>query len=363
VVGEAVDAKTTLQLVRSTDIDVLVLDISMPGRSGIELIKQIKSEKPRLPILILSMHDEEQYAVRAIKAGASGYLTKGTEAEELIKAVDKIYKGGRYITAQVGERLALEFESRHNVKLHKLLSDREYEIFKMIVHGFKVGDIAIKLNISNKTVSTHKARIFQKMQMNNSSDLVSYAIENNLRHGAPVSLELQDADLSVPSDIDATGNEAFKNKMYSAYWQLSAKTDLQQAILDRANFSIIATDNEGIIKIFSSGAERLLGYGSTEMVGLLSPIVFHLQSEIEAKSKELSAELGRMVKPDFDVFTAKARGGLPDESEWTYVRKDGRHVSVMLSVTAIQNDAGSPINFLGVAYELAQEIISYDKRD
>ena len=352
VVGEAVDAKSTLQLVRTAVVDVLVLDISMPGRSGIELIRQIKSEKPRLPILILSMHDEEQYAVRAIKAGASGYLTKGAAAEELIKAVDLIFKGGRYITTEVGERLALEIDSKQTVKLHKLLSDREFEIFKMIVHGVRVADIASDLNLSSKTVSTHKARILQKMQMKNSSDLVSYAIENNLRDSAVPPHEPDDG--RSPGQAGLDGNAEFSNELLSAYRQLSAKTDFQQAILDHANFSIVATDEHGIIKIFNSGAEKLLGYRSDEIVGIYSPVIFHMQSEIDAKAKALSAELGIPVKPDFGVFLTGRQHGEPDEAEWTYVRKDGRLLSVMLSVVPVQNASGLAPCYVGIAYALAE---------
>lgn len=180
VVGEAANAEDTLQLVREAKIDVLILDMSMPGRSGIELIKQIKAEKPKLPVLVLSMHGEEQYAVRAIKVGAAGYLTKESAAEELINAVNKVSMGSFYITPTVAERLALELNATHDAEPHKLLSDREFEIFRMIVAGQKGCEIAAALSLSSKTVSTYKARILQKMQMGNSAELIHYAIEHGL---------------------------------------------------------------------------------------------------------------------------------------------------------------------------------------
>lgn len=178
--GEAANGHDVLKLVRAEAIDVLILDLSMPGRSGIELIAQIKAEKPKLPILVLSMHNEEQYAVRAIKAGAAGYLTKGSVSDELINAVKKLAKGGPYITPTVAERLALEVGEAKTLAPHKLLSDREYQIFELIVAGKSVSDIAADLCISSKTVSTYKARILQKMQMTTNAALIHYAIEHGL---------------------------------------------------------------------------------------------------------------------------------------------------------------------------------------
>lgn len=180
IVGEATDAIGVMNLVRATPIDVLILDMSMPGRSGIELIKQVKSEFPKLPVLVLSMHHEAQYAVRAIKAGAAGYLTKGSAADELIGAVRKIAAGGPYITPTVAERLALELGEAANVAPHRLLSDREYQIFQKMVAGASISVIADELCISAKTVSTYKARILQKMQMDSAAALVRYAIEQGL---------------------------------------------------------------------------------------------------------------------------------------------------------------------------------------
>lgn len=180
LVGEAANGHEAIALVRERAIDVLILDLSMPGRSGIELIAQIKSEKARLPMLVLSMHDEEQYAVRAIKAGASGYLTKASASEELVVAVRKIAKGGLYITSTVAERLAQALTEGGPLERHKLLSDREFQIFELIVAGKSVSDIAAELCISSKTVSTYKARVHQKMQMTSTAALIHYAIEHGL---------------------------------------------------------------------------------------------------------------------------------------------------------------------------------------
>ena len=180
VVGEAADGNEVADLLRTTAIDVLILDMSMPGRSGIELIKQVRLELPKLRILVLSMHNEAQYAVRAIKAGAAGYLTKGSAADELIGAVRKLAGGGFYITPSVAERLALELSEASSVAPHRLLSDREYQIFQMIVAGTTISGIADALCISSKTVSTYKARILQKMQMDSTAALIHYAIEHGL---------------------------------------------------------------------------------------------------------------------------------------------------------------------------------------
>lgn len=180
VAGEAVDGLEALRLVREEAFDVLLMDMSMPGRSGIELIKQIKGEKPRLSILVLSMHKEEQYAVRAIKAGALGYLTKESAPGQLVSAIRKVAGGGVFISAGVAERLALELGGNHDATPHALLSDREYQIFTMIVSGTSIGNIADELSLSVKTVSTHKTRILQKMNMSSSAELIHYAVRHQL---------------------------------------------------------------------------------------------------------------------------------------------------------------------------------------
>lgn len=180
VVGEAADGTEVMKAVRELEFDVLVLDLSMPGRSGMELIKLVKAEKPKLRILVLSMHQETQYAVRAIKSGASGYLTKESAPAQLEAAIRKIAGGGAYISAEVAEQLALGAMPGGSGGLpHESLSDREFEVFRLLVAGEAVSDVAAKLNLSVKTVSTHKANLMHKLGMSNQTDMVRYA----LRHG------------------------------------------------------------------------------------------------------------------------------------------------------------------------------------
>ncbi|MDO8812984.1 MAG: response regulator transcription factor [Gallionella sp.] len=180
VAGEASNGLEALKQIREQPFDVLLMDMSMPGRSGIELIKQIKSEKPKLAILVLSMHKEEQYAVRALKAGALGYLTKESAPDQLVAAIKKVASGGVFISPGVAERLALELGCNHDADPHTQLSDREYQIFRMIVSGIPIGGIADDLSLSVKTVSTHKTRILQKMRMTSSAELIHYAIRHQL---------------------------------------------------------------------------------------------------------------------------------------------------------------------------------------
>jgi DNA-binding NarL/FixJ family response regulator len=166
--------------VRESEYDVLVLDMSMPGRSGIELIKQVKGERPRLRILILSMHSEAQYAVRAIKAGASGYLTKDGAADQLVAAIRRIAAGGAFVSPEAAEQLARNFDRPEDAAPHTLLSDREFQVFQAIVMGKSITAIAGELSLSVKTVSTHKTRILEKMGISNQSELVRYAIRHRL---------------------------------------------------------------------------------------------------------------------------------------------------------------------------------------
>jgi DNA-binding NarL/FixJ family response regulator len=180
VVGEAGEGGQVMQLVRELDFDILVLDLSMPGRRGMELIKLIRSEKPKLRILVLSMHHELQYAVRAIKSGASGYLTKESAPSQLEQAIRKIAAGGAYVTAEVAEQLALGAMPGSETHPHESLSDREFEVFRMLATGVSVTDIAAQLKLSVKTVSTHKANLMQKMGLQNSSELIRYAIKHGL---------------------------------------------------------------------------------------------------------------------------------------------------------------------------------------
>ncbi len=186
VAGEAADGTGVMQYVRDTEFDVLVLDLSMPGRSGMELIKRVHAEKPQLRILVLSMHQELQYAVRAIKSGARGYLTKESAPSELVQALRKIAGGGAYVSAEVAEQLALGAMPGGAADApHSSLSDREFEVFQLIAAGVSVTDIAARLTLSVKTVSTHKANLMHKMGLHNQSELIRYAI----RHGLADSLD------------------------------------------------------------------------------------------------------------------------------------------------------------------------------
>jgi DNA-binding NarL/FixJ family response regulator len=180
VAGEACDGATTMELIRSTPADVLVLDLSMPGRNGVELLKQIKDEKPALRILVLTMHAEQQYAVRAFKAGASGYLTKESASAELVTAVSKVAAGGVYVSLTMAERLAQSLNEPSDDLPHSRLSDREFEVFRRIAAGETITQIALALSVSAKTVSTYKTRILEKMQMPHDTALVRYAMRHKL---------------------------------------------------------------------------------------------------------------------------------------------------------------------------------------
>ncbi len=180
VVGEAADGAQVLQRVREAEFDLLVLDLSMPGRSGMELIKLVKAEKPRVRILVLSMHHETQYAVRAIKSGASGYLTKESAPAELEQALRKIADGGAYVTAEVAQQLALGAMPGREAAPHEALSAREFEVFQQLVAGASVTAIAERMSLSVKTVSTHKSNLMHKLGLGNPSDLVRYAIKHGL---------------------------------------------------------------------------------------------------------------------------------------------------------------------------------------
>jgi len=180
VVGEAWDSVTTLAMVRSIDAHVLILDLSMPGRNGVELIKQVKDERPSLRILVLTMHAEHQYAARAFKAGASGYLTKESASRELVTAIAKIVSGGVYVSLTMAERFAQNLSEPAETMPHQRLSDREFDIFRRMVEGQSLGVIARELCLSAKTVSTHKSHILEKMETRNENGLVRYAIRHRL---------------------------------------------------------------------------------------------------------------------------------------------------------------------------------------
>ncbi len=180
VTGEARDGHEVMARVREGGFDVLLLDMSMPGKSGTELIKQVRAEAPKLRILVLSMHEEPQYAVRAIKAGASGYLTKDSASTLLVAAIRKVAAGGAFINTDVAEQLALGAMPQTDGPLHSSLSDREFQVFELIVAGKSVTDTGTALNLSVKTISTHKAHILQKMRMTNQTELIRYAISHGL---------------------------------------------------------------------------------------------------------------------------------------------------------------------------------------
>ena len=180
VVGEGKDSREVLDAVRAGGFDVLLLDLQMPGRSGVDLIKQLKSERPALRILVLSMHDEQQYAERAIRAGAAGYLTKDTAAKQLVAAIDRVAAGGMYITTAAAEALALRLQTPNEDLPHKRLTDREYEVLRLLAAGESVSGIAERLHLSVKTISTHKTHVLEKMRLGSLAELVRYAIEHDL---------------------------------------------------------------------------------------------------------------------------------------------------------------------------------------
>lgn len=178
--GEARDGHEVMQFVRERGWDLLLMDMSMPGRNRIELIRYVRAERPRLPILVLSMHQEHQYAVRAMRAGASGYLNKDSASELLVAAICKVVDGGVFVSPATAELLARDTIRGEHVAPHTLLSDREFQIFRIIVHGRTLTDIATQLSLNVKTVSTHKSRILEKMRLANRAELVRYAVEHAL---------------------------------------------------------------------------------------------------------------------------------------------------------------------------------------
>ena len=179
VIGEASNGDSLLSMIKSDNLDMVLLDISMTGKSGLDLLKQLKSEYSKLPILILSVYSEEQYAVRFIKAGASGYLTKESAAEKLAEAIRKIAAGGKYASTAIIEKLAFDF-SDSDKPLHETLSDREYQVFGMISIGKSLTEIGVDLSLSVKTISTHRTRILEKLKMKNNAELIHYAITRDL---------------------------------------------------------------------------------------------------------------------------------------------------------------------------------------
>lgn len=179
-IAEVGDAEELISKVSDKDWDIVVCDLSMPGRSGLDALRQIKQMYPSLPVLIMSMHDEDQYALRVLKAGASAYLGKDNIHEDIIKAIRTVLLGKKFITPSVAEKLAQALEGDSNQLPHEKLSDREFDVFKLLAGGKAVSDIADQLSLSVTTVSTYRARILEKMNLKSNADLTRYALNNNL---------------------------------------------------------------------------------------------------------------------------------------------------------------------------------------
>jgi two-component system, NarL family, invasion response regulator UvrY len=179
VAAEASTGPEAMSLIRKESFEVVLLDISMPGRGGLEILSEIKKEYPRLPVLILSMHPEEQYAMRALKGGASGYITKDSAPEELVAAILKVASGGKYITKSLAEQFLSLLDAEES-PLHTSLSDREYQVFRLIASGKTAMEIAKELSLSVKTISTYRTRILEKLHLKNNAQLIHYAVQNKL---------------------------------------------------------------------------------------------------------------------------------------------------------------------------------------
>lgn len=180
VIGEAENDQKLLEGVDKVKPDVLITDLSMPGRGALSVLTEVKNHFPKLPVLILTMHPEERFAVRALRSGASGYLTKDTKPEEIIKAVRMVAAGKKYITPSLGEKLVLELDRDLERPLHETLSNREFQIMRALASGKKIKELAEELSISIHTVNTYKSRIMEKMNMKSITELTMYAIENHL---------------------------------------------------------------------------------------------------------------------------------------------------------------------------------------
>lgn len=180
MVDEAGNGIEAMQMLLEKDYDIVLLDISMPGKSGLDILRTIKNKRPKIPVLVLSVHPEEQYAIRAIKAGASGYLTKDSAPDELIAAIKKISKGGKYVTTSLAEKLLYELEPSDEKPGHEILSDREYQVMCMFALGKTLKEIAKELSLSIQTVSTYRMRILEKMRMSTLAEVIRYAIKHGL---------------------------------------------------------------------------------------------------------------------------------------------------------------------------------------
>lgn len=180
VMDEAVTGYEVLEKLSRIDFDMIVLDITMPGISGLDVLKEIKNQKPKMPVLVISMNPEDQYAERALRAGASGCLTKECQPEEFVSAIRNVSLGRKYISTAIAERLVHELEPKSERPLHDLLSDREFHVLLLIASGKRAKKISEELHLSAKTISTYRSRILQKMNMKNNAELINYAIRNNL---------------------------------------------------------------------------------------------------------------------------------------------------------------------------------------
>jgi two-component system, NarL family, invasion response regulator UvrY len=180
VCGEAEDTEQVLAQVRARDWDLIILDITMPGRSGLDALSDLRALRPKLPVLVLSMHPDNQYGKRVLKAGASGYMNKESAPEELIKAIRKVLAGGRYVSPALAEKLILDLNADAERPVHETLSAREFEVLRMIASGKTVSQIAEELHLSAATVSTYRARILEKMNMTTTAELMHYGLRNHL---------------------------------------------------------------------------------------------------------------------------------------------------------------------------------------
>ena len=180
VAAEAHDGRQLLSKIRQEQYDIVILDITMPHMDGLDVLKQLKIEKPKIPVIVLSVHPEDQYALRVLKAGASGYVTKASAPDELIKAIRKVSRGGKFISPVIAEKLVFQLDTDFKEMPHETLSDREYQVLCLLASGKTVTDIASELALSVKTVSTYRVRILEKMDMKNNAELIHYAIQNKL---------------------------------------------------------------------------------------------------------------------------------------------------------------------------------------
>lgn len=181
LLDEAVNGHELLEKISKNDYDIIVLDISMPGKSGLDVLKDLRRVKPEIPVLILSVYPEDQYAIRVLKAGASGYLTKDSAPDDLIVAIKKIISGGKYVSPSLAEKLVAEVKSSGGIKqLHENLSDREFQVMKMLAAGKTIKEISEELYLSPKTISTYRTRIYDKMKFSSKAELTGYAIKNQL---------------------------------------------------------------------------------------------------------------------------------------------------------------------------------------